>query len=272
MDIACGSGQLTLALAQTQEVAKSDSRNKSRFGLGFSNVIGIDQSEQQLSKAMEFKNIEYHFADALNLNMGSKLVQDNSCDLVTIAQGLHWFMNEDDNDDAANKLYKEICRILKPDIGVFAVLGYSTPNFLAYDKMHECFSNYYLNTLGSHNYHSNTAINETKCYWEIDRKIVDTAFQDKNFSPPFDGNSFERSVFSEPKIMNEVQLFGYLESMSGYQTYCNINGKFNENGERNEQFIDPLDELRIVFRDEMKRKKDDKMIVNFPFFLLTMKK
>ena len=49
-DIACGSGQLTLPLAQDLETGKSDATDESNYGLGFEKVIGIDQSAKQAMK------------------------------------------------------------------------------------------------------------------------------------------------------------------------------------------------------------------------------
>ena len=208
------------------------------------------------------------------LDIDSNIIKSNSCDLVTVAQGLHWFMNDHENDNSSNsdmhtvnQLYNQIKRILKPKTGIFAVLGYGTLNFKDYPQFQECFDNYYYDILGSHKFNSkkNSEKTERICYWQIDRKLLDYAFNDCSFSPPFDDSTFERKYFIHKKEMNETQLFGYLESFSGYQTYVSKNSN-------NREYHDPLNKLKDIFRNEMKKRNQTKMIVNFPFFALTMKK
>merc|ERR1712087_317539 len=175
-----------------------------------------------------------------------------------IAQGLHWF-------DIPN-LIGEIHRILKDD-GLCAVLGYGAPRFEQYEQFQEEFGKYYVRTLGSYNYGSTDP--KKPCYWDIDRKLVDYAFEDENLfigQNKFDKASFERTFVFDTKFLAEHELFGYLQSMSGYQTYMNAHGL------RNGDAGDPLIHLQEVFRDDMRRYHQSKMMVIFPFFLITMRK
>lgn len=100
VDVGCGSGQSTRPLCRY-----------------FRHVIGSDVSEEQIKSAIaqtnssEAENIQFQISPGEDLSF----LEDNSADLVTIAQALHW-MNHD-------LFYAEVERVLKPG-GVFAVYGY----------------------------------------------------------------------------------------------------------------------------------------------------
>ena len=99
VDVGCGSGQSTRPL--------------SRY---FRKVIGSDVSEQQIQSAIaktteEHGNITYHTSPGEDLSF----IGDNSVDLITVSQALHWF----DHD----VFYSEVRRVLK-ETGVFAAYGY----------------------------------------------------------------------------------------------------------------------------------------------------
>lgn len=94
LDIGCGSGQSTRELASH-----------------FSRVTGIDVSQSQIEKAPQISNVRFMVGAAENLSF----FQDNSVNLITVAQSLHWI----DTDI----FYPEARRVLKPN-GVIAVYGY----------------------------------------------------------------------------------------------------------------------------------------------------
>ena len=97
LDVACGSGQSTIPLAQK-----------------FQTVIGTDISSAQISKAANgsASNITFKVGSAEDLSF----LESNSIDLVTCAQGLHWL------DFQA--FFKEVDRVLRPESGVVAAYGY----------------------------------------------------------------------------------------------------------------------------------------------------
>lgn len=66
--------------------------------------------------------------------------------------------------------------------------------------------------------------------------------------------------------MDKQQLFGYVKSMSGYQTYM------KENNLSYDDINDPITNLQKVFESDMEYYNQEKMMVIWPFFLLTMKK
>ena len=95
LDIACGSGQLTLALTPY-----------------FSHIHGIDRSQAQLSQAPSHPNVTYEtIENASNLSQFS----DNVYDCVTIAQAFHWM----ESKPSLNEFH----RVLKPE-GTLGVIGY----------------------------------------------------------------------------------------------------------------------------------------------------
>lgn len=95
-DCATGSGQAAADLART-----------------FSHVIATDISRDLLARAVPHPRISYREAAAEEAPF-----EENSVDLITVAQALHWFDLE--------KFWKEAHRVLKAD-GVFAFWGYNWP-------------------------------------------------------------------------------------------------------------------------------------------------
>jgi Methyltransferase domain len=94
LDCATGSGQAAVSLA--------------RF---FERVLAFDVSEQQIQEALPHERVEYFVAEAESLpgDIGP-------FDLVTIAQGAHWF--------DLPRFYAALEPLLKPD-AVVAIWGYS---------------------------------------------------------------------------------------------------------------------------------------------------
>jgi len=92
-DCATGSGQAARDLA-----------------LRFAHVVATDASGEQIARAAPDPRIEYRVASAEASGLESA-----ACDLVTVAQALHWF-------DIAS-FYRECARVLRPG-GVLAVWTY----------------------------------------------------------------------------------------------------------------------------------------------------
>lgn len=105
VDIGCGSGQASYPLTNY-----------------FKKVIGTDLSNSMIISAKkcitdEYKGkIEFYQSPAESL----AFIEDNSVDLVTAAQCIHWFNHP--------KFFKEIERILRPN-GTLAFWGYADPVF-----------------------------------------------------------------------------------------------------------------------------------------------
>src|SRR5450756_451873 len=83
-DCACGNGQATVDLARR-----------------FEKVVATDASAEQIASASRQANIEYRVATAEPSGL-----PDQSVQLVTVAQALHWFN--------LDRFYAEVNRVLAP--------------------------------------------------------------------------------------------------------------------------------------------------------------
>lgn len=133
-DCGCGNGQASVALAEH-----------------FGRVIATDLSVRQIAEAVPHSRIEYRAAPAEQSG-----IKDHSCDLVAVAQALHWF----DFD----KFYAEAKRVLKPG----AVLAAWTYQLLRTEPgIDEIFQDYHRRVLAS--------------WWPAERKWVDDGYRSLPF-------------------------------------------------------------------------------------------
>ena len=168
LDVATGNGQVAVLLSGY-----------------FAKVFANDISQKQLDNAAKKENITYSVSSAEKTKF-----DDNSFDLITVAQAIHWF-----DFDA---FYKEVYRILKPD-GVFAVMGYG---LLYTNAEADKILRYFYEDI-------------TGPYWDPERRYLDENYTTIPF--PFK----EQEV---PQFVNEFtwefeQLTGYLETWSAVQHY-----------------------------------------------------
>ena len=97
VDLACGTGISTRPLAEH-----------------FDHVIGVDLSKAQIDNAKtDLPNIQFRVGPGEDLSF----LTNESVDLITTANGLHWFNTE--------HVFAEIKRVLRPR-GVFAAYGYNS--------------------------------------------------------------------------------------------------------------------------------------------------
>jgi ubiquinone/menaquinone biosynthesis C-methylase UbiE len=87
-DCGTGNGQAAQALAET-----------------FDRVVATDLSAEQIALAATHPRITYRVTPAETSGLN-----DRSCDLITVAQALHWFCHD--------AFYAEVQRVLKSD-GIF---------------------------------------------------------------------------------------------------------------------------------------------------------
>jgi len=172
-DCATGNGQVA------RELAKH-----------FDHVIATDISENQLKHAARLDNIIY-----LLESSDKSSAPDQSFDLITVAQAIHWFHFED--------FYTEVKRTLKPG-GLFAAIGYGVMQID--DKLDPVIFKLYRTILGE--------------YWDEERKYIDQ----KYLTIPFPFVEISAPVFTIETRWNFVQLIGYLNTWSALQHYKKAKG------------------------------------------------
>ena len=171
-DCATGNGQVARELA-----------------LHFDNVYATDISKKQIEQALKLPNIVYQVESSDNVN-----ATDNSFDLITVAQAIHWF-----NFDA---FYTEVKRTLKPD-GIFAVIGYG---IMSIDKkVDKAVHKLYEDFLGK--------------YWDPERRYIEENYKTIPF--PFEEITAPHIFIKTRWSFN--QLIGYLNTWSALQHYKKAN-------------------------------------------------
>ncbi len=168
-DCATGSGQAALGLANH-----------------FEQVVATDASGTQIAAAEQHPRIQYRTApcDASGL-------PEESVDLVTVAQALHWFDPE--------RFYQEARRVLRPD-GAIAVWCYILP-VIDGGYCDELIQGFYHDTLQG--------------YWSPERAHVDAGYR----SLPF---PFDELEFLAPSMRVQwtlPQFGGYLRTWSAVLKY-----------------------------------------------------
>lgn len=173
-DCATGNGQAAVSLAKH-----------------FKHVIATDGSAQQVQQAQSVANIEYRQAAAEESFLGA-----DSCDLVTVAQALHWF-----DTDA---FFANVQHCLRPD-GVFAAWSYAVHRING--PIDSVVGRLYDDILGA--------------YWPAERRLVENRYRDISF--PFDVSVEEGLEMSCE--WDFEQLCAYLTSWSALQRYIRAKGE-----------------------------------------------
>jgi len=173
-DCATGNGQVASILAQH-----------------FQHVYATDISEKQLSQALPLPNVVYQVESSDQVN-----VTDQSFDLITVAQAIHWF-----NFDA---FYSEVKRTLKPN-GIIAVIGYG---LMSIDKkVDQVIHKLYETILGK--------------YWDSERRYIEEGYK----TIPFPFEEIVAPHFQIKTTWNFNQLIGYLNTWSSLQHYKRANDR-----------------------------------------------
>ncbi|MEP7107886.1 MAG: class I SAM-dependent methyltransferase [Ferruginibacter sp.] len=167
-DCGTGNGQVALELSKI-----------------FEKVFATDISEQQIKNAAQNENLFYHVERAEHTSF-----MDNSFDLITVAQAIHWF----DFDP----FYKEVTRTVKPG-GILAVIGYGLIRIDGdADKM---IDDFYYNIIGT--------------FWDKERKYVDENYQ----TIPFPFREIQAPSLNNTFHWTMEELLGYLETWSAVRHY-----------------------------------------------------
>lgn len=167
-DCGTGNGQVAVKLAER-----------------FEHVYGTDISDQQLQLAPQLPNVTY-----LQERAEATTMANESIDLVTIAQAIHWFDFE--------PFYKEVSRVAKPG----AIIAAWTYNVLRLTPE--------VNKVIDHLYWD-----ITRQWWDPERKYVDDAYT----TIPFPFKEIQAPAMQITQHWNADQLIGYLGTWSGVKNY-----------------------------------------------------
>ncbi len=174
-DCGTGNGQVAVKLSQY-----------------FKEVYATDISASQINNAVTKSNIFYSVGNA-----EETLFADDTFDLITIAQAIHWF--------DFIFFYNEVKKTLKAG-GIVAAIGYDV--FRINKEIDFLIHEFYRKTTGS--------------YWDIERKYIDRHYT----TIPFPFKEIETPDFLMNYNWEFNQVIGYLNTWSAVQHYIRKN---NEN-------------------------------------------
>ena len=180
-DCACGSGQASRPLAK-------------RLG----RVIASDASLTQVSAASDTANLSFVVAPA-----EQPPITDETVDLVTVAQALHWFVGAD--------FFNEVQRVLRPE-GVFAAWTYGLPHVVS-DAVESTVHRFIDDPLGP--------------YWPREIRLVLDGYASVGL--PFE--EIEVPAFEMRVRWTLAQFLGFVRTWSGVTRYVDVHGE------------DPVDQL-----------------------------
>jgi len=151
----------------------------------FKRVEATDISQLQLDNTVKLSNINYSLQPAEKTNF-----PDNSFDLITVAQAIHWF--------DFSLFYKEVNRTLKPD-GIIAVIGYGL--LKSNEQTNDLINQFYRDIVGP--------------YWDAERRYLDDGYRSIQF--PFE-------EIQTPDLEMEFSwdfehLIGYLKTWSAVKHF-----------------------------------------------------
>ena len=156
----------------------------------FDLVHATDLSAEQLAQAAPNPKICYACTPA---DMSG--LADQSCDLVTIAQALHWFCND--------AFYAEVNRVLKPN-GLIAAWTYTLLD--AQPEINALISDFHQNTVGP--------------WWPPERKWVDFGY----VGMPFPYDEIQAPAFTIVREWTLPEVQAYLRTWSATQRYMKATG------------------------------------------------
>jgi ubiquinone/menaquinone biosynthesis C-methylase UbiE len=171
-DCATGNGQTAVALAEF-----------------FAEVIATDGSQHQLDQATPHERVIYRRAVAEDCGLA-----DESCDLVTVSQALHWL--------DLDKFYGEARRVLRPQ-GALAVWCYEL--LTVTPEIDARLNSFYRDVTGP--------------YWAPERVLVETGYRTLSF--PFD--ELTPPPFEMTARWTLPQFIGYVSTWSATQNYVKTN-------------------------------------------------
>ncbi|WP_020526467.1 class I SAM-dependent methyltransferase [Flexithrix dorotheae] len=155
----------------------------------FDRVWATDLSANQIKNAVPHDRITYKVEQAENAAF-----PENSFDLISVAQAIHWF----DFDG----FYPAVKKVLKPE-GIFVAIGYSTIQIPPH--LNEIIHHFYTEVVGK--------------YWDKERRHIDAGYQ----TIPFPFREIETPAFEIELHWTFEQLIGYLNTWSSVKHYISQN-------------------------------------------------
>ena len=212
VDVGCGTGQATLALAQH-----------------FDKVIGIDPSKEQLDQIIIPPNankssrdqtqISFQVNDCVN---GLASLEPASVACITAAQAAHWF--------DLPQFYAQANRVLRPG-GILAMWTYGLVNYENKDVDRLVNQELYETILGK--------------YWDPRRHFVEQKYktlptleETLDLSSPKFVTTRMEDKFEIALHCTPAELIGYLRSWSAYNAYCAEHNGDDDNSDAT--FVDPV--------------------------------
>ena len=171
------------------DCATGNGQVASRLSKDFQEVFATDISQKQLDNAHQAHNIHYSIAQAEKTDF-----PENTFDLITVGQAIHWFDFE--------RFYQEVRRVAKPE-AIFAAWGYGT---LTIDNVEAnvLFQDFYQKQIGE--------------YWDAERGYIDEEYR----TLPFTLAEIESPRFAMVYQWTLTELEGYLNTWSSVQKYIKI--------------------------------------------------
>ena len=168
-DCGCGSGQASVALAEH-----------------FTRVLATDVAPEQIAAARAHTRVQYSVAPAEHSGLDQQ-----SADLVTVAQALHWF--------DVTAFYAEAARVARPG-ALLAVWNYPRPRFVDAELDRRFFA-FYSQVVGP--------------YWPPERRHIESGYR----TLPFPFEEIETPEFGLELSWNLDQVVGYVSSWSATARY-----------------------------------------------------
>jgi ubiquinone/menaquinone biosynthesis C-methylase UbiE len=158
----------------------------------FDEVEATDISVSQLKNAIEKENVYYQLCQSEKTHF-----DDNTFDLITVAQAAHWFHFED--------FYKEVRRVAKSS-AIIAIWGYGL--FRVNPEIDALIDTFYSEVTGP--------------YWDSERRYIDDEYRSLPF--PFREIGTDNS-FTILKTWTLADLEGFLNTWSAIQHYVEAKGE-----------------------------------------------
>lgn len=175
-DCATGNGQAAILLAPH-----------------FTRVEATDISKEQLSQALQHPSVHYSVSAA-----EESPFEDDSFDLITVAQAYHWL--------SFTAFHREAARVGRPGC-IIAIWGYgliaAEPTHAA---LHTLIDHFYTDTVGA--------------YWDPERKYIDQQYR----TVPFPFTECSYASFHIRVSWTKEDLLGYLNTWSSVQHFKKANG------------------------------------------------